>query len=68
MHTHTPPPPPPPHANKLKTLKTWVTHKEHILSKPTPEKQEIGNFLGKYNADPRKQGKLTQTNHCRRNK
>lgn len=43
--------------------------KEHIISpKLKPEKQEIGNFLGKYNTDPRKQRKLTQTNHCRRNK
>lgn len=43
--------------------------KEHIISpKLKPEKQEIGNFLGKYNTDPRKQRKLTQINHCRRNK
>jgi len=34
----------------------------------TPEKQEIGNFLGKLNIDPRKKRKLTQANHHRRNK
>lgn len=41
----------------------------HNFPKLIPEKQEIGNVLGKLKIDPRKKNrKLTQANHHRRNK